>query len=48
MEGSGHGILCGPVGSDWIPGRVQAVWEDVFDMLENEYLKHFIALQAVF
>lgn len=44
MEGSGYGVLSGPVGSECILERVQAVWEVVFDVLENEYLKalHYI------
>ncbi len=39
MEGSGDGILCGSVGSECKLMRVQAGWDFVFDVLENQFLK---------
>ncbi len=39
MEGSGDVILCGSVGSECKLVRVQAGWDVVFDVLENQFLK---------
>ncbi len=39
MEGSGDGVLCGSVGSEYKLVRVQAGWDVVFDVLENQFLK---------
>lgn len=39
VEGSGDGILCGSVGSKSKLVRVQAGWDVVLDVLENQFLK---------
>ena len=39
VRGSGYGILCGLVGSESILVSVQGDRNDVFDVLENQFLE---------